>query len=33
MPPHARMSAARVLLMRSAVEAFWERPFEGTLIH
>ena len=33
MPPHARMSAAQVLLMRSAVAAFWERPYERTLVH
>jgi uncharacterized protein (DUF2126 family) len=33
MPPHARMSAAQMLLMRSAVAAFWERPYERTLIH
>ena len=30
MPPHARMSAAQMLLMRSAVAAFWERPYERT---
>jgi len=33
MPPHARMSAAQMLLMRSAVAAFWERPYERTLVH
>ncbi len=33
MPPHARMSAAQMLLMRSAVAAFWERPYERRLIH
>jgi uncharacterized protein (DUF2126 family)/transglutaminase-like putative cysteine protease len=33
MPPHARMSAAQVLMMRSAVAAFWERPYERRLIH
>jgi uncharacterized protein (DUF2126 family)/transglutaminase-like putative cysteine protease len=33
MPPHAQMSAAQMLLMRSAVAAFWERPYERTLIH
>ena len=33
MPPHARMSAAQVLLMRSAVAAFWERPYERSLVH
>ena len=33
MPPHARMAAAQMLLMRSAVAAFWERPYERQLIH
>jgi uncharacterized protein (DUF2126 family)/transglutaminase-like putative cysteine protease len=33
MPPHARMSAAQTLLMRSAVAAFWERPYEQRLVH
>ena len=33
MPPHARMSAAQILLMRSAVAAFWERPYERSLVH
>ena len=32
MPPHAEMSAAQVLLMRSAIAAFWERPYERRLI-
>ena len=32
MPPHARMSAAQMLLMRSAVAAFWERPYERRLV-
>lgn len=32
MPPHARMSAAQVLLMRSVIAAFWERPYERGLI-
>jgi uncharacterized protein (DUF2126 family)/transglutaminase-like putative cysteine protease len=32
MPPHAQMSAAQVLLMRSAVAAFWEKPYERRLI-
>jgi uncharacterized protein (DUF2126 family)/transglutaminase-like putative cysteine protease len=33
MPPHARMSAAQILLMRSALAAFWEHPYERRLIH
>ena len=33
MPPHARMSAAQVLLMRSVVAAFWEHPYERRLVH
>jgi uncharacterized protein (DUF2126 family) len=32
MPPHAEMSAAQVLLMRAAIAAFWERPYERRLI-
>ena len=32
MPPHAEMSAAQMLLMRSAVAAFWERPYERSLV-
>ena len=32
MPPHARMSAAQMLLTRAAVAAFWERPYERRLI-
>ncbi|OYV36049.1 MAG: hypothetical protein B7Z81_07810 [Acidocella sp. 20-61-6] len=32
MPPHAEMSAAQVLLMRSAIAAFWEKPYERRLI-
>jgi uncharacterized protein (DUF2126 family)/transglutaminase-like putative cysteine protease len=32
MPPHAEMSAAQVLLMRSAIAAFWEKPYERSLI-
>lgn len=32
MPPHAEMSAAQMLLMRSAIAAFWERPYERTLV-
>ena len=33
MPPHARMSAAQMLLMRAAVAAFWEQPYERRLVH
>ena len=33
MPPHARVSAAQLLLMRAAVAAFWERPYERRLVH
>ena len=32
MPPHARMSAAQMLLMRAAVAAFWQLPYERTLV-
>lgn len=32
MPPHAEMSAAQVLLMRSAIAAFWNKPYERRLI-
>jgi uncharacterized protein (DUF2126 family)/transglutaminase-like putative cysteine protease len=32
MPPHARMSAAQTLLMRAAVAAFWQRPYERKLV-
>jgi len=32
MPPHAQMSAAQMLLMRAAVAAFWERPYERRLV-
>ena len=32
MPPHAEMSAAQALLMRSAIAAFWERPYQRRLI-
>ena len=32
MPPHARMAAAQMLLMRSAVAALWQQPYERTLI-
>ncbi|MBW6399713.1 transglutaminase family protein [Roseomonas sp. HJA6] len=32
MPPHAQMSVVQMLLMRSALAAFWERPYEKRLI-
>lgn len=32
MPPHAQMSAAQMLLMRSAVAAFWQQPYERRLV-
>jgi uncharacterized protein (DUF2126 family)/transglutaminase-like putative cysteine protease len=32
MPPHAEMSAAQMLLMRSAIAAFWDRPYERSLV-
>ncbi|MDE2320009.1 MAG: transglutaminase family protein [Rhodospirillales bacterium] len=32
MPPHAEMSAVQVLLMRSAIAAFWKQPYERRLV-
>ena len=32
MPPHARMSTAQMLLMRAAVAAFWQHPYERRLV-
>ncbi|MBN9507651.1 MAG: transglutaminase family protein [Alphaproteobacteria bacterium] len=32
MPPHAQMSAAQMLLMRAAVAAFWQAPYERRLV-
>ncbi|TWT58691.1 hypothetical protein KOR42_20730 [Thalassoglobus neptunius] len=32
MPPHARMSLAQQLLVRSLVAKFWEEPYNGRLI-
>jgi uncharacterized protein (DUF2126 family) len=33
MPPHGQMSAVQLLLMRAAVAAFWEQPYERRLVH
>ena len=32
MPPHAEMSLAQMLLVRSAVAAFWQTPYERELV-
>jgi len=32
MPPHAQMSLAQMLLMRAAVAAFWQHPYERRMI-
>ena len=32
MPPHAEMAAAQMLLMRTAVAAFWQVPYERRLV-
>ncbi|MFS3136778.1 DUF2126 domain-containing protein [Gluconacetobacter sacchari] len=32
MPPHHRMAAAQMLLMRAAVAAFWTQPYERRLV-
>ena len=32
MPPHAQMSAAQMLLMRSALAAFWDQPYRRSLV-
>ncbi|MBO1074716.1 transglutaminase family protein [Roseomonas marmotae] len=32
MPPNPRMAAAQMLLMRAAVAAFWNRPYERRLV-
>jgi uncharacterized protein (DUF2126 family) len=32
MPPHAEMAAAQMLLMRTAIAAFWQVPYERRLV-
>ncbi len=32
MPPHAEMSMAQMLLMRAALAAFWQRPYDRRLV-
>ncbi|MEM6778244.1 MAG: transglutaminase family protein [Planctomycetota bacterium] len=33
MPPHSEMSLAQSLLIRAAVAAFWDRPYDRPLVH
>ncbi|MCK8788021.1 transglutaminase family protein [Roseomonas sp. NAR14] len=32
MPPHQRMAAAQMLMMRAALAAFWQKPYERRLV-
>jgi uncharacterized protein (DUF2126 family) len=32
MPPHPQMAAAQMLLMRAALAAFWQTPYDRTLV-